>query len=87
MATTVALTMRARRPKPRDPPPSDEPAAGGGGLLLPDEPAVRQVREDRAAHDEVLDKSFSAQLKDRKIVWQVVNFEEPENTHLPRSTT
>ena len=31
---------------------------------------------------EVLDKSFAAQLKAHKIVWQVVNFDEPENAHL-----
>jgi hypothetical protein len=82
MATAVALTMKAMRPKlPESPPPENLPQALVVYCFQTNQRSAKCEKIERLMH-EVLEKSFPAQLKDHKIVWQVVNFEEPENIHL-----
>jgi hypothetical protein len=82
MATAVALTMKAMRPKQPEPPPVDNlPQAVVVYCFQANQRSAKCEKIERLMH-ELLVKSFSTQLKNRKIVWQVVNFEEPENTHL-----
>jgi hypothetical protein len=82
MATAVALVMKAMRPKPPEPPPPDNlPQALVVYCFQPNQRSAKSEKIEQLMH-ELLDKSFAAAVKDHKIVWQVVNFEEPENTHL-----
>jgi len=73
--------MRPKVPKP--PPPENLPQAI---VVYCFQISQRSAKDEKIEQwmREVLDKSFAAQLKDHKIVWRVVNFEEPENAHLAR---
>ncbi len=84
MATLVAWTLHAMRPKTPDPPPPENlPQALVVYCFQTTQRSVKCEKIEQWMR-EVLDKSFASQLKDRKIVWKVVNFEEPENAHLAK---
>ena len=67
------------RPKIPDlPPPENLPQALVVYCFQTTQRSAKGEKIEQWMH-EVLDKSFASQLKAHKIVWQVVNFEEPEN--------
>jgi hypothetical protein len=82
VASLVALAL-SERFRPPEPPPQPEP--------LPDALIVfcfhgnerpEKCKKMEAYTREVLEKSFADPLKEEKIVWRVLNYEDPENAHL-----
>ena len=51
------------------------------GLLLPQERTLSDVRERRGITREAVEAGFSEQLKDGRLEWRVVNYEETGNEH------
>lgn len=81
VASLVALAL-SELFRPPEPPPQPEPLPSAfvvlcfhGGTL------TEKCKNIEAYTHEVLEESFAEPLKEEKIIWRVLDYEDPENAH------